>query len=459
MKIALVSCSKKKQTYPCQAKGLYSASQLFSLSYRYAEMLAEKVYILSAKYGLVERTQVLAPYNLNLGDLPENRQMDWANYVLGQMRQRFDLQHDTFIILAGQNYYRNLLPHLANWELPLGNLQLEARIEFLQWQLQIHGKRTTCTAGPETSSNDITALNLHRLFNSLPRYHWQDIDQIPFQNGIYIMFEKGETYRGYPRIVRVGTHTSDGRLKRRLQDHFIKENKDGSIFRKNVGKAILNENHDPYLSIWSLDTSRMETSGLADVDREQTVERCVSQWLRENISFAVFEVESREQRLRMETAIIAQLHLASDFLPSEHWLGRWSPEAEIRESGMWLKDGLHGRPLTEAEYQWLMNIGQHTPAGTRREPDRPAPLPRPDGTEKIGTAQIREYLRELLSEKKKEGNSSCVLTSGQIHKAMGLSSKMPSVCSAMYQIMGSRDKILHTTPSGKSSTIKIEYYL
>lgn len=53
MQIALISCSKMKKTYPCPAHELYSASDLFSLSYQYAKKRADKVYILSAKYGLV----------------------------------------------------------------------------------------------------------------------------------------------------------------------------------------------------------------------------------------------------------------------------------------------------------------------------------------------------------------------------------------------------------------------
>ena len=44
------------------------------------------------------------------------------------------------------------------------------------------------------------------LFNRLPRLHWNMIDEIPYTNGIYIMFEKGEGYNGMDRIVSVGTH-------------------------------------------------------------------------------------------------------------------------------------------------------------------------------------------------------------------------------------------------------------
>ena len=57
---------------------------------------------------------------------------------------------------------------------------------------------------------------IHTLFNSLPRYNWEQISDIPFQNGIYIVFENGERYHGMNRIVRVGTHRSEGRLKQRM---------------------------------------------------------------------------------------------------------------------------------------------------------------------------------------------------------------------------------------------------
>lgn len=101
MKIALIPCSKLKTDCPCPARELYAPSRLFSLSYQYARLNADKVCILSAKYGLVEESDVIAPYDLTLADLPEHRQRDWANYVLTQMGERFDLQRDTFLILAG----------------------------------------------------------------------------------------------------------------------------------------------------------------------------------------------------------------------------------------------------------------------------------------------------------------------------------------------------------------------
>jgi len=51
------------------------------------------------------------------------------------------------------------------------------------------------------------------------------------------------------------------------------------------------------------------------------------------------------------------------------------------------------------------------------------------------------------------------LVSGDIHNQMGMKNRMPQICRIMYEKMMPGDEVLHTTPSGKSSTIKIRYDL
>ena len=76
-------------------------------------------------------------------------------------------------------------------------------------------------------------LELHKLFDSMKRFRFPfDEAKIPL-DGIYILFEKGEKAHGVDRIVRIGTHTGQGQLISRLKQHFINQNKDRSIFRKN----------------------------------------------------------------------------------------------------------------------------------------------------------------------------------------------------------------------------------
>ena len=449
MKIALISCSKLKEDHPCPARELYAPSQLFALSYQYAKRNADAVYILSAKYGLSAESDVVSPYDLTLADLPEHRQKDWAKDVLSQLQERFDLEHDTFLILAGRHYYQNLLPYLPHTLLPLGNLRIGPRIAFLQQQLAMavpgNGAASPC-------------LRLHQLLTALPRYTWDEIDSVPFRNGIYLVFEDGESYQGMPRIVRVGTHISSDRLRQRLRDHFVRENHNASIFRKNIGKALLNQSGDPYLSTWSLDTSRPPYKGMENPDREQEIEQAVSRYLRTHMTFSVFEVETQEQRLRLEEGIIASLHQAADFAAGRSWLGRFSPEKEIRENGMWLKRGLDASPLTELEMgaleRRLSGVSCSCPAVVPARSEPPAQAGR-----KVSTADILDYILQLLAQHQQQGESSCILISGALHRAMGLKNKMPSVCSAMYQAMEPGDVVVHTTPSGKSSTVQIRYQL
>ena len=167
----------------------------------------------------------------------------------------------------------------------------------------------------------------------------------------------------------------------------------------------------------------------------------------------------QEQRLRLEEGIIASLHQAEDFQASSSWLGRFSPEKEIRESGMWLKQGLDGVPLADEELEAL---------ACRLSGISPSVIPAPvrfqagqavQAAQKVGTAEIVRHILRTLAQHQTQGETSCTLISGEIHKTMGLNNKMPSVCRAMYQVMGPGDIVVHTTPSGKSSTIQICYQL
>ncbi len=83
----------------------------------------------------------------------------------------------------------------------------------------------------------------------------------------------------------------------------------------------------------------------------------------------------------------------------------------------------------------------------------------PSINEKIGIAEIKQYIEGLFVAAIANGMNEIVLVSGDIHKMMSLSNKMPSVCSAMYVLKKENDIILSTTPSGKSSTITIKYFL
>ncbi|MEQ8156515.1 MAG: hypothetical protein ABRQ25_16820, partial [Clostridiaceae bacterium] len=99
---------------------------------------------------------------------------------------------------------------------------------------------------------------LHKLLRNLERFRFPfDKKSIP-KNGIYILFEKNEYGHDGDRIVRIGTHTGENQLPSRLEQHFVKENKDRSIFRKNIGRCILRKRNDEYIKIWELKATSRE---------------------------------------------------------------------------------------------------------------------------------------------------------------------------------------------------------
>jgi hypothetical protein len=184
---------------------------------------------------------------------------------------------------------------------------------------------------------------------------YQMISKIPFEDGIYIMFEKGQKQGELDRIVRVGTHTAEGRLKARLKDHFISQNKDGSIFRKNVGKALLSKNKDSYLDIWTLDMANKRNTTTIDKVKEAEIETAVSNYLHNNISFVCFPINNKEARLRIEEALISLLNRSDDFYPDNNWLGKFSPVDRICRSGLWLTQGLDAEPYAQGVSQLIGN--------------------------------------------------------------------------------------------------------
>ena len=179
-------------------------------------------------------------------------------------------------------------------------------------------------------------------------------------NGIYVLFERGEECHEGNRIVRVGTHTGDDQLRSRMLQHFVNENKDRSIFRKNIGRALLSRDGDPYLSEWERDrTSRANRARYgeeADPAKRQAVEAAVTKYLRESFSFVVFRVDDERERLTLESKMISTVSRCEQCRPSEGWLGLRSPKDRIRESGLWLVNELYKEPLSAADVERLRTL-------------------------------------------------------------------------------------------------------
>ena len=403
---------------------------------------------------------IIEPYNETLKEKSTQERRGWGDIVLNELNKVCDMERDEFIVLASEVYYENLLPHLNHFWLPLKGKVLGEWIPELERLIHLE---------KSTDAVDV----LHMIFNGLPRLDWTMIHRIPYRNGIYIMFEKGESYHGMDRIVRVGTHRGQDRLKKRLIDHFVKENADGSIFRKNIGRAFLNMTSDSYLQLWEIDMHNSENKRsyghLIDEGLEAELEAKISQYLRDNITFVCFPVDEEVERLRLEEGIIATLNRNPSFGPSNNWLGLKSPVLEIASSGLWNRQGLEGQPLSAEELgrvKWLARFGNDSyrnntgsRARVQRAVNRVRTVGKPPDSGRKKADDVRQYIDKLLHEAKMRGEDYIDLVSGDIHKQLGMKNRIPQVCRIMYEKMIPGDEVLHTTPSGKSSTIKIRYNL
>lgn len=209
---------------------------------------------------------------------------------------------------------------------------------------------------------------LHEALESLPevRYPFRLAD-LP-DNGIYFLYEHGETCghgdHDTQRPVRVGTHR-DGNFRSRINDHFVLTREphyhhgraaphDRSIFRKNIGRALLGKDNDSYLSVWEIDftprKNREHYGHLRDLEKEREVERRVTEYLRSNLSFRYILCEGQDRRMGaegLEGALIGTLAQCSRCRPSAGWLGNASPKDSVRESGLWLAQHLRNQPITD----------------------------------------------------------------------------------------------------------------
>lgn len=198
---------------------------------------------------------------------------------------------------------------------------------------------------------------LHNLFNKMEKQEFPfEENKIP-ENGIYILFEKGELAHGKDRIVRIGTHTGQGNLRNRLKEHFINENKDRSIFRKNIGRCFLLK--DPFLEQWELTPLIKEVREKhpeIDFKKQAEVEKRISKYIQENFSFIVIPIKDKDKRLELESKIISTVSLCNECKPSENWLGLSSPKEKIRDSGLWQINELNKQPLSEKELMELESL-------------------------------------------------------------------------------------------------------
>lgn len=186
------------------------------------------------------------------------------------------------------------------------------------------------------------------------------------ERGVYFFFEAGEKRSNSgagPRLVRAGTHAlipgAKSKLWKRLHQHrgpitTGAGNHRGSVFRWHLGTALIKRDH------WhgSVRNSWTERKGvpLDTRHKEKDLEQAVSAYIRK-MPFLWLEVDDKpgpdSMRGYIERNAIA---LLSNFNHSEylidpqspHWLGNYSDNPAIHQSGLWNVD--HVDKIHEQEF-------------------------------------------------------------------------------------------------------------
>lgn len=190
-------------------------------------------------------------------------------------------------------------------------------------------------------------------------------------SGIYFFYEMGEEsgHGPFPRVVRIGTHKKNN-FKSRIQSHYypyeIRLKKDGegpkdrSIFRKNIGRVLLNKEKPEYLPIWNHWEKYWQSR---DLKLEKNIEEKISDIIQKEFYFKYIVIKNELARLGskgLESRLIGTLSHCRKCIPSDSWLGNHSPEKIIKEKGLWLKHHLGSSGINEKDKNELIKICSHT---------------------------------------------------------------------------------------------------
>lgn len=109
-KIALISCTKLKKDYSCAAKEIYLESQLFKKAVQFiSRQNYDDWFILSAKYGLLNKDTIIEPYDITLNNMNSLQRKEWSKDVFNELLK---LKPTHLEFYAGKKYREYLIPLL-----------------------------------------------------------------------------------------------------------------------------------------------------------------------------------------------------------------------------------------------------------------------------------------------------------------------------------------------------------
>lgn len=179
--------------------------------------------------------------------------------------------------------------------------------------------------------------HIHAAVERLPLYAGSF--RVPFDNGLYFVYEQGENSRHGPtgRIVRVGKNQENDRLNKRLSQHFG-AGKNSSVFRKYLGGAFIRRRDPGSPCLAPTPGSRQghwERQDYRKCPECEPVERTVSEYIEKNMSFRCVRIDDQNDRTRFERVLIATIAHCPVCVASQMWLGRDAYSKRVERAALW----------------------------------------------------------------------------------------------------------------------------
>jgi hypothetical protein len=113
--VALIACSKGKRAQAGRPEAVYTG-RLLQAQLAYARkalaLPEERIFILSARYGLLPLAQVIEPYDLTLAQLTASERHEWGGRVVSALLDRVPGAYGAFV-MAGKLYRTAVGEHLT----------------------------------------------------------------------------------------------------------------------------------------------------------------------------------------------------------------------------------------------------------------------------------------------------------------------------------------------------------
>jgi hypothetical protein len=352
VRVGFVACSKTKAAHPMPAGALY-ASPLFRKSLLAALDASDRIYILSAKHGVLRPGSVIEPYDVALKGMPKANRQEWGRRAGAELDSILN-RRDTVALFCGEEYIEPLRRDLNRIGVtiinPLALLSLGQRLQRLaELNEESNLKQQAARFSRLLHRLWLAQSGGRRIRETSGRQAWP-------ARGLYFILEPDHSLGAgrMPRIVRVGTHAVSAGSKTSLWDRLSTHrgttvgggSHRSSIFRLHVGRAIMaNDPAHPWPKTWSQGQSAPKLTTATEVILENRVSEIIGElsviWL--DVDDDAGPLSERAYLERNAIGLLSRMGVLTPATRSS-WIGQLSPDWRIATSGLWNLNHLFQKP-------------------------------------------------------------------------------------------------------------------